>query len=166
MNLRNYLVKVVAEFFYAYLLLGRYEDARGLLLGDPAVLELVQGAVHGLLGLEGELVVGLVGVGIHLVEDHQHGLSGGTNVPEGLLHHLHLLFELRVGDVHHMHQDIGLPDLVKGALESLHQLGGQLADEAHGVAEQEGNVLNDHFPHGGVQRGEEFVLRKHVRFGQ
>ena len=75
MNLRNNLVKVVAEFFYAYPLFGRQEDAGGLFLGNPAVFELFQGAVDGLPGLQRELVVGLVGVSVHLVENNVAGLS-------------------------------------------------------------------------------------------
>lgn len=74
MNLRNYLIKVVAEFFYAYLLLGRYEYARSLFLGNPAVLELFKRAVCGLFWLQGELIIGLIGVGVHLVENNVAGL--------------------------------------------------------------------------------------------
>ena len=81
MNLRDDLIQVVAEFFYADFLPGRYEDARGLFLGDPAALELFQGAVDGLFGLQGEFVIGLVGVGVHLVEDHVYGLVGGADFP-------------------------------------------------------------------------------------
>ena len=61
-----------------------------------------------------------------------------------------------------MQQYIGLPYFIQGALESLYQLGGQFPDETYRVAEQEGNILYDHFPHRRVQRGEELVLRKDV----
>ena len=81
MNLRNYLVKVVAEFFYTYLLLSADEDAGGLFLCYPAALEFFQRAVDGLLGREGEFVVGFVGVGVHFVEDHVDGLVGGADFP-------------------------------------------------------------------------------------
>lgn len=74
MNLRNYLIKVVAEFFYTYLLLGRYEYTRSLFLCNPAMLELFQGAVCGLFWLQGEFVIGLIGVGVHLVENNVAGL--------------------------------------------------------------------------------------------
>lgn len=78
MNLRNHLVKIVAEFFYAYFLLGGDEDAGGLLLGYPAVFKLFQGPVAVSFWLQGEFVVGLVAVGVDLVEDDEYGLSGGS----------------------------------------------------------------------------------------
>ena len=65
-----------------------------------------------------------------------------------------------------MHQHIGLADLVQGALESLHQLGGQLADKAYSVAQEERHVLYHHFAHGGIQRSKELVLRKDVGLGE
>ena len=164
MDFRHHLVQVVPELVDSDLFLGGDEDAGGLLLRDPAVLEFVQGAVLRLLGREGELVVGLVGVGIDLVEDHEDGLVRRADVAERLLHHLHLLFEVGVRDVHHVHEDIGLPDLVQGALEGLYQLRRQFPDEADGVAQQEGDVLDDHLPDGRVQGGEELVLREDVGF--
>ena len=48
-NLGNHLVDVVAEFFYVQFLLCRYEDARGFLLSNPAVLQFVKSEI--LLGL-------------------------------------------------------------------------------------------------------------------
>ena len=95
-NFRNNFVEVVAEFFDADLLPCADEDAGCFFAGDPAGLELLQRAVDGLLGRERKLVVGLVGVGVHLVEHHVHRLVGGTNVPQGLFHHLHLFLEIRV----------------------------------------------------------------------
>ena len=74
MNLRNDFIKVVAEFFYTNLFLGRYEDAGSLFLRNPTVLEFFQRAVCGLFWLKGEFVVGLVGVGVHLVENNVAGL--------------------------------------------------------------------------------------------
>ena len=133
MDFGHNLIQVVAEFVDTDFLFGRDEDAGRLLFGNPAVLELFQRAVHGLFGREGEFVVGLVGVGVHLVEHHIHGFIGRADIPERPFHHFHLLLEAGMGDVHHVHQDIGLADLVQGALERLHQLGGQLTDEAYGV---------------------------------
>ena len=117
MDFRHHFVQVVPQFVDPNLLLGGDEDAGGLLLRNPAVLELVQGAVLRLLGREGEFVVGLVGVGIDLVEHHEDGLVRRADVAERLFHYLHLLFEVGVRDVHHMDEDIGLPDLVQGTLE-------------------------------------------------
>ena len=94
MNLRNNLIKVVAEFFYAYFLLGRNEDARRLFLCNPAVLEFFQRSIDGLFGFQGEFVVRLVGIGIHLVENNIDRLITGADILERLLHHLHLLLFL------------------------------------------------------------------------
>ena len=71
-----------------------------------------------------------------------------------------------MGDIHHMHKDIGLPNLIKGTLESLHKLGGELTDEPYCVAQEKRHVLYHNLPYGGVQCGKEFILCKHVRFGQ
>ena len=166
MNLRNDFIKVVAEFFYAYLLLGRYENAGSLFLRNPTVLEFFQRAVCGLFWLKGEFVVGLVGIGINLIENHVAGLVCGADVPESLFHNLHLLLKIRVGDVHHVHKYIGLPYLIKGALEGLYKLSGEFTDKAYCVTEEERYVLYHNLSYGGVQGGKEFVLRKHVRFGQ
>ena len=166
MNLRNHLVQIVAEFFYADALLGGDEDAGGLFLGDPAVFQLVQGAVPVVFRFQGELVVRLVGIGVHFVENDKDGLVDGPDFTKGLFHDLHLLLEVRVGNIHDMDQHIRLPDLVQGTLERFDQLGGQFPDETDGVTQQEGAVLDHDFPDGGVQGREKFVLRKNVRFGQ
>ena len=71
-----------------------------------------------------------------------------------------------MGNVHHVHEDIGLPDLVQGALEGFHQLRGQFPDEADGVGQQERAVFDDDLPDRRVQGSEEFVLREYVGFGQ
>ena len=133
MNLRNHLVKVVAEFFYADALFRRDEDARGFLHGDPAVLELFQRAVPVVFRLQGEFVVGLVGIGVHFVEHDVNRFVHGADVSEGFLHDGHLFLEVGVGNIHDMDQDIRLPDLVQGAFEGFDELGGQFADESDGV---------------------------------
>jgi len=45
-------------------------------------------------------------------------------------------------------------------------VGWQLPDKAHRVGQQEGQVLDGHFPYRGVERGEEFVLREHFALAE
>ena len=46
MNLRNHLIEVVAEFIDIRLINSGHEYARGLLLGDPRVLQLIKGEIR------------------------------------------------------------------------------------------------------------------------
>ena len=41
-------------------------------------------------------------------------------------------------------------------------LGGEFADKAYGVAQQEWAILNHNLAHGGIQSCEQFVLREHA----
>ena len=71
-----------------------------------------------------------------------------------------------MADIHHMHQQVGLAYLVERRFERLHEVRGQLSDEAHGVGQEEGKIVDGHLTDGGVERGEELVLSKHVALGQ
>ena len=71
-----------------------------------------------------------------------------------------------MGDVHHVEQQVRLPHLVQRRLEGVHQVGGQFADEAHGVGQEERQVVDDNLAHGGVQRGKELVLGEDLALGQ
>ncbi len=68
--------------------------------------------------------------------------------------------------IHHVHQDIGLAHLVESALEGIHKMRGQLADEAYGVGKQKRQIVDNHLAHRGVERCEQLVLGKHVAFAQ
>ena len=83
-----------------------------------------------------------------------------------MVNHLDLLLELWVGDVDHMNQQVGVADLVEGRLERLHKVGGELADESHGVGQQEREIVDGDFAHGGVECGEKLVLGKDVALAQ
>ena len=71
-----------------------------------------------------------------------------------------------MADIDDVEEEVGLAHLVERALEGIDEVGGQLADEAHGVAEQEGQVINDDLADGRVEGGEEFVLGKHLTLGE
>ena len=69
-------------------------------------------------------------------------------------------------DVHHVHQQISLTHLIKGTLKALYQIGGQLADKAHRICQQERQIVDGHLPHSGIKGGEELILCKHFALGQ
>ena len=105
-------------------------------------------------------------IGVDLVE-HQHlRLLRTTQFHQCLLHHTDLFLEVGMGDIHHMHQQIGLTHLVEGTLKTLHEVRGQLTDKTHGVSQEEGKIVDGHLTDGGVERGEELVLSKHIALGQ
>ena len=65
--------------------------------------------------------------------------------------------------IHHVDEQVGLDDLFEGRLERLDQPVRQLADEPHGVAQEDVLVRGQAQPAGGrVERGEEHVLGKHL----
>ena len=68
-------------------------------------------------------------------------------------------------DVDHMHQQVGFAHLVERRFERLDQLGGQFADESHGIGQQEREVVENHLAHRRVECCKEFVLGKHLAFG-
>ena len=59
-----------------------------------------------------------------------------------------------------MQEEVCLTHFVERALEGFDELGGELADEAHGIGEEEGEVVYDDLAHGRVEGGEELVLGK------
>ena len=69
-------------------------------------------------------------------------------------------------DIHHVHQHVGLAYLVEGRLERVDKVSWQLADEADGVGEQDGQVVDGNLAHGGVEGGEKLVLGKDVAFAE
>ncbi len=71
-----------------------------------------------------------------------------------------------MGDIHHMHQQIGLTNLIEGALKGLHKICRQLSDKAYGIGQQKRKIAYNHLAHRRIKRGKEFVLRKDFGFGQ
>ena len=66
-----------------------------------------------------------------------------------------------------MHDQARARDLFEGSAKGFHQSGWQIAHETHGVAQQ--NILiagQAQAPRGGVQRGEQLVLRENRRASQ
>ena len=71
-----------------------------------------------------------------------------------------------MGDIHYVEQYIRLANLVQSALECLYKLCRELAYEAHGVTEEERDILNNNFPDSGVQCSEQLVFSEYVGLGQ
>ena len=132
----------------------------------PRMLQVVERAVA--LGGRRE-VVGvflLPRVGICLVEHKKHGFVGAAEVGERFVDHFNLFREVGVRHVHDVDKDISLAHLVERAFEGVHEVGGQFADKAHGVGQEERQVVDDDLAHGGVERGEEFVFSKDLSLGE
>lgn len=171
MDFSDHLVEVGAEFVYADFLLCRDEYAGRVLFCNPRVLVLFKRVVLRFFGLQRELVVFFVAVGVNLVEDDEDRLVDGSYIAERLIDHAYVFLVVGVGYVHDMHEYVSLPHLVKRALECLHELCGQLSDESDSVAEQERDILYDDLSDRGVKRceqlvfGEDVALCQHVHKG-
>ena len=111
----------------------------------------------------GGLDRGLVG----LVEHHQLGHPVGADLGQHGAHGVDLAVGVGGAGVDDVHQQVGLGDHLEGGLERLHQLVGQLADEADRVGHEHGLAAGQVEPAGGgVERGEEAVLHQHAGVGE
>ncbi|OBJ74245.1 hypothetical protein A5643_01760 [Mycobacterium sp. 1274756.6] len=94
----------------------------------------------------------------------------GEHVAQHRPHRLDLRERAGVGAVEHVHQQVGVGDLLQGGAERLDQLGGQVADEPDGVGDDEralfGLGVEVAAPGGRVQGGEQRVLHQHPGPGQ
>ena len=166
MQLAHLFIYGVAQLFDVLPVLGRNEDRLLVQFGHPRLFQFLQRDVF---TCGRRQVVGFFvhpSVGVDLVENHQHGLVGGLQFLLRLVHHLNLFFEVGVGDVNHMDEQIGLAHLVERAFERINKVGGQFADETYGVGKQEGQVFHHHLTNRGVERGKKFVFGKDVALGQ
>jgi hypothetical protein len=146
------------ELFDVDFLLSRNKDAIVVEFSHPSALELLEGDV---LALDrGEVVFLLrgIGEGVDLIEDHDarhlsNGFLGfavglllfgprlrlldfgllGEQFVDGLLDHLVLLLEVRMGDIHDMDEQVGLAHLIEGGFEGLNEMVWEFADESNGV---------------------------------
>ena len=161
------VVKQFLEAVDVLLLLGADEDAILAHAGHPSLLQLLEGDVLTQARREVVLVLGHMRELVNLVEDHDHLLAAGiTHLLQGAVHHLDLLLELGMRDIDNVDEDVAVAHLVEGALEGFHQMGGQLADEAYGVGQQERQVRNHHLAHSRVKGSKELVLGKHLALAQ
>ena len=159
------VVDEFAELVDVRLLAGADEDGVLVELGHPGAAELVEGDV--LAGGRKEVILGLwrVGEGVNLVEDNDLlGAVVRNKLVDGLLDDLILLLEVRVGDVHHMNQQVGFAHLVQRRFERLDKMMRELADKTDGVGEQERQIVDSDLADGGIERGKELVLGKDVGF--
>ena len=65
-----------------------------------------------------------------------------------------------------MEQEVGLAHFVKGRLERVDQIGGELADEPDRVGKEERQIADDDLAHRGIESGKQFVLGKDLALGQ
>ncbi len=108
-----------------------------------------------------------MGESIDFVKHHYHRFVGTvTHLAQRLVDHLDLLLEMRMRDVDHMHQQVGLAHLVESRLERIDKMSGQLAYETYGVGEQKRQIVDNDLAHRGVERGEKLVFGKHLALAQ
>ena len=159
------VVNQFAELVDVGLLAGADEDGVLVELGHPGAAEFVEGDILA-RGRE-QIILGLgrISEGVNLVEDDDLlGAVVRNKLVDGLLDDLVLFLEVRVGDVHHVDQQIGFAHLIQGRFERFDKMMRELADETDGVGEQERQIVDSDLADGSVERGEEFVLGKDVGF--
>ena len=65
-----------------------------------------------------------------------------------------------------MHEQVSLPYLIQRALETLHEIRGQLTDKTDGISQKERQIVDGHLTNCRVEGGKEFVLCKHLTLGE
>ena len=103
---------------------------------------------------------------VYFIVNHDDGFVGGVDVGEGFVDGVDLRLVVGVRDVDDMEEEVGFGDFVEGGFEGFNELRGELADEAYGVGEEEGEIADDDLADGGVEGGEEFVFCEYVGFGE
>lgn len=167
MYLFGFVVEHVFQLIDIGLLLCRDKDAVVVHFRHPCSLEVFETHVFPCRGSQVVELLRLVAECVYLVEDKYHRLlPGSADFVESLLYDRYLLFKLRMTHIHHMKQQIRVPDFVERGLERFHEVCGKFAYEAYGVGEQEGKIVDRHFSHSSVESGEKLVLGKYVAFAQ
>ena len=134
-------------------------------LSHPRLLQVLERQILFGHGRQIILFLGSEGIGIDLVEHQHRRLVSTTQFLQSLLHYTDLLLKVGVRDVYHMHQQISLSHLIEGALKALHQVRGQLTDKTDGISQQEGQVVDGHLSHCGIEGSKKLVLSKHLTLG-
>ena len=114
MNLLRLLIEHLLEGIDVGLLFCGDKDAVVVHFRHPGLLEFIKRDILLFFRSEVIRVFGGIRECINLVEHQNHRFFGGTAyIRKCLVHHLDLLFELGMADIHHVHKDIRL---------SLHQV--------------------------------------------
>ncbi len=167
MDFLCHLIEARFQFVDVDALACRDEDAVVVHLCHPTLFEFLQRDIFAKTRCEVVVVLLYISEGIHFVEHQYHRfILRLANVLKCTVDHLYLLLKLRMGDVYHMHENIGIAHLVEGRLERVDKMRGEFADKADGVGEQEREVVDNHLAHCSVERGEKFVFGKHIRLAQ
>ena len=100
---------------------------------------------------------------IHLVERQDGGRIANAKFCQQRLHRLHLLGGVVVGDVDHVHKQVGVGQLFQRGAESGDELGGQLLNQAHGVRQQHRLAAGQgDAARGWIERGKQLVLGQDI----
>ena len=106
--------------------------------------------------------------GVDFVKHQQLGNVLGPDFLEHLLHLADLQHMVRVGRVHHVHQQIGVNGFLQGCLKGINQTVRQITDKAHRV--RQGHralcLAQIQLARGGVQRGKQLVCGIGARLDQ
>ena len=81
---------------------------------------------------------------VHLVHHQNLRNSGGADLGQHRCHVRGMFRGGGRGDIHHVQDQRGFSHLFERGAERLHQRGGQIADEAHGVADQHAAARGQH----------------------
>jgi hypothetical protein len=121
---------------------------------------------HGTVEPVGQLL-GRLRRPVGLVDHDQLGHLARPDLPQHRAHGRHLRLDVGRRAVHHVDQEIGQPHRVEGGPESLDQLVGQLAHEAHRVGHQHRLTAGQgELARARVERHEQPVPRQRVGIGQ
>ncbi len=104
--------------------------------------------------------VGLLALGdVDLIQQQDLGFALHADIFKDVVHRAELLLGMRVADVKHVQEQVGMDGLLERRLETGDQVVRQVADETDRVAEHHlGAALQSPRSGFGVERGEEFVV--------
>ena len=104
---------------------------------------------------------------IDFVEDHQGRFAFGPDFSEDGIDGFYLFLRLRMADIDHVDEQIGLDDFLECGFESFDEAVGQFANEADRVGEQHILVGRKAQSAGGrIEGGEEFIFCEDVGAGE
>ena len=110
---------------------------------------------------------GFGGHEISLVPAADHRGLGIGQLADELVHHLDVGLPVRIGGVNDVDQQVGVAQLLQGGPEGVHQMVGQLRDEANRVGQEHRQPIRDlELAGGGVQGVEKPVVGRDVGPGQ
>ena len=104
-----------------------------MVLRHPGAFKVFKGEVFFLNRSKVVFFLCYLGILIDLVEQHDRGFIGSTDIRQGLIHHLNLFFKGRMRDIRNVNQNISFTYFIQGGFKRFNQRMGQFPDESNSI---------------------------------